>query len=101
MSMEAVDEQGRREGRVPQNAFRGFGGGATLCPGRFFASGEVTSLMALMVLKFDMEVTTCEWQDVKPDGGNMTLSVAPPLGQVRVRVRERETWKGRTVRLVL
>ncbi len=36
-------------------AFRSFGGGRTLCPGRHFATSEITVFVALIVLRFDME----------------------------------------------
>ncbi|KAH7114327.1 cytochrome P450 [Dendryphion nanum] len=35
-------------------AFRGFGGGLHLCPGRHFAINEIISFAALMVLRFDI-----------------------------------------------
>ncbi|KAK6086688.1 3-ketoacyl-CoA thiolase, peroxisomal 2 [Seiridium cupressi] len=43
-------------------AFRAFGGGKTLCPGRHFAMAEILSLVAMTALYFDMEA---------PDGGNI------------------------------
>ncbi|TQV97407.1 cytochrome p450 protein [Cordyceps javanica] len=36
-------------------AFRGFGGGKTLCPGRHFAINEILLFTAMIVLSFDME----------------------------------------------
>ncbi|KAJ5825231.1 cytochrome p450 protein [Penicillium riverlandense] len=36
-------------------AFRSFGGGKTLCPGRHFATIEILSLVAMIVLTFDLE----------------------------------------------
>jgi len=38
-------------------AFRGFGGGSTLCPGRHFTSTEVLAFVALMITRFDFEPT--------------------------------------------
>lgn len=45
------DKQRRWPNRV---AFRAFGGGHVLCPGRHFASTELMALAALMVLQFDI-----------------------------------------------
>ncbi|KAI5917892.1 cytochrome P450 [Camillea tinctor] len=42
-------------------AFRGFGGGTTLCPGRHFASTEILMYSALMVLRFDLEPVEGKW----------------------------------------
>ncbi|KAI1326799.1 cytochrome P450 [Xylariaceae sp. FL0255] len=39
-------------------AFRAFGGGATLCPGRHFVSTEILAFAAFIVLRFDAHVTT-------------------------------------------
>lgn len=36
-------------------AFRGFGGGATSCPGRHFATSEILLLATLLLLRFDMK----------------------------------------------
>ncbi|KAI1078895.1 cytochrome P450 [Whalleya microplaca] len=45
-------------------AFRAFGGGKTLCPGRHFAMNEILSFVALVVLQFDMKA---------PDGGRIEV----------------------------
>lgn len=37
-----------------RGAFRGFGGGLHLCPGRHFAINEILSLAALLILRFDI-----------------------------------------------
>ena len=37
-----------------RGAFRGFGGGLHMCPGRHFAMNEILSLAALLILRFDM-----------------------------------------------
>lgn len=38
-------------------AFRGFGGGTTMCPGRHFATSEILMLAALLILRFDIRPT--------------------------------------------
>ncbi|KAH3917503.1 hypothetical protein HBI56_108690 [Parastagonospora nodorum] len=42
-------------------AFRGFGGGTTLCPGRHFATTEVLAFTALMILRCDVSPASGEW----------------------------------------
>ncbi|KAI0972458.1 cytochrome P450 [Xylaria arbuscula] len=42
-------------------AFRGFGGGTTLCPGRHFASTEILMFSALLALRFDIHPLTGKW----------------------------------------
>ena len=40
--------------KVPSTAFRGFGGGANLFPGKSFAMAEIIAFIALLVTKFDL-----------------------------------------------
>lgn len=42
-------------------AFRGFGGGTTLCPGRHFATTEILLFVALLVLRFDIGPVSGQW----------------------------------------
>lgn len=42
-------------GNVHPAAFRAFGGGKTLCPGRHFATNEILAFVAMIVLTFDLE----------------------------------------------
>ncbi|KAK3313272.1 cytochrome P450 [Apodospora peruviana] len=49
--------------RFNRVAFRSFGGGHTLCPGRNFATTEIVSLAALLVLQFDVTPVGGKWVD--------------------------------------
>jgi cytochrome P450 len=42
-------------------AFRGFGGGTTLCPGRHFATTEILAFTALMILRRDVKPASGQW----------------------------------------
>lgn len=77
-------ESGRKQ--PTQVAFRGFGGGSTLCPGRHFASTEVIAFVALMILQFDFEPKQGKW--VQPTTGNagMHTTIAAPDGDVEVLI---------------
>lgn len=44
-----------KESKSKSVAYRPFGGGSSLCPGRHFVTLEVMALTALMVLRFDIE----------------------------------------------
>lgn len=56
--------QKARGGGIHPAAFRGFGGGKTLCPGRHFATNEILVFAAMIVLGFDMTA---------PDGGRIRV----------------------------
>ena len=45
--------------------FRAFGGGHVLCPGRHFASTEITVLGALLALQFYIEPVGGQWIEPK------------------------------------
>ena len=40
---------------VPSAAFRAFGGGSIICPGRHFAQSEIVGFVAAVVMEFDLE----------------------------------------------
>jgi cytochrome P450 len=59
-------------------AFRGFGGGATLCPGRHFATTEILTFVALIIARFDFKPVRSEWVCPKTDKAGMAGTIAPP-----------------------
>lgn len=73
-------------------AFRSFGGGATLCPGRHFATAELCAATAMMVMRFDIEPVTDGggWKIPDWQRGKVTSAVPPPDGDLKVRVRKRK-----------
>lgn len=78
----------RSAGRKRPNpiAFRGFGGGSTLCPGRHFASTEVITFVALMIIRFNFESTKGEWICPKTDKAGMQSTIAQPNEDLEVRI---------------
>jgi cytochrome P450 len=58
-------------------AFRAFGGGHILCPGRHFASNEIMVFAALMVLRFDITPIKGKW--VEPICDNMPAQSGFPI----------------------
>lgn len=87
---------------VPPTAFRSFGGGSTLCPGRHFAQLEVMTLVAGLILGFEIEA---------PDGGAMTvpaknhtstrLAMMTPVKKPQVVIKRRKGWENVTWDMVL
>ncbi|KAI1180212.1 cytochrome P450 [Nemania sp. FL0916] len=78
-------------GRGPnRNAFRGFGGGHVLCPGRHFASFEITALAALMVLQFDVvPVETGVWAEPTCKNSPAQAGFPIPDKDIMVELRPR------------
>lgn len=67
-------------------AFRGFGGGSTLCPGRHFASTEILAFVAMMIMRFDFEPLKGQWIAPTTANAGSHGTVAPPDYDVKVRL---------------
>lgn len=66
--------QGSGEKRINRAAFRSFGGGSVLCPGRHFVSTEVLSFAALLLLRFDLKPVTKNGKGVQIAAEDVTGS---------------------------
>lgn len=75
-------------------AFRGFGGGATLCPGRHFARMETMGMVAMLAMRFDLEPLGRAWALPTTTSNNMTTSVLTPDNDIQIRLRQREEFAG-------
>lgn len=67
-------------------AFRGFGGGSTLCPGRHFASTEILAFVAMMIARFDFLPLKGQWVAPTTANAGSHGTVAPPDYDVCVRL---------------
>ncbi|KAI1801532.1 cytochrome P450 [Daldinia bambusicola] len=74
-------------------AFRAFGGGHVLCPGRHFGSTEIMALAALLVLQFDVVPVAGKW--VEPTWENSPVQAGFPIldKDIDVELRPRDTEK--------
>lgn len=90
----AADRKGEGHAKVPAGAYRAWGGGQTLCPGRFFATTEITSGVAMFVMRFDMHPVQGKWVMPKPDGNHIASSIQPPSKDIKVRIAERDVYQG-------
>lgn len=86
--------------RINQTAFRAFGGGHTMCPGRHLSSTQIIAFSALMVLRFDLipvnrENKTVKWEE--PAWGNTpavaTFPVPDAAFRVSVTPRDKRKWR--------
>ena len=76
-------------------AYRPFGGGASLCPGRHFVTLETMALAACLVARWDMSPVHGEgeggWKVPVQRQESMATNVFPPAKDVRVKMTLRET----------
>ncbi|OTA54178.1 cytochrome P450 [Hypoxylon sp. EC38] len=84
-------------GKAKQNnafhpaAFRAFGGGKTLCPGRHFAMNEILAFVALVVLQFDMKPARGNKIEVpRKNDGVLPVHILEPIRPVEVLISKRD-----------
>lgn len=78
-------EAGQDKPLFNRTAFRAFGGGHTLCPGRHFAINEVMTLAALMVLQFNLvPVNDGKWP--RPTWRNSPIAAGVPVIDEEIEV---------------
>lgn len=80
-------------------AFRGFGGGTTLCPGRHFATSEILLLAAMLLLRFDVRPAEGEWVVPSTANSSQAEAVEQPDDDVEVVFVPRPEAAGRTWRV--
>ena len=71
-------------------AYRPFGGGSSLCPGRHFVTLEVMALTALMVLRFDVMPLKGSWHIPAQKQESLATNVFPPEKDIRAKIKIRE-----------
>ncbi|CAK7197550.1 hypothetical protein SEUCBS139899_000198 [Sporothrix eucalyptigena] len=109
--MPKADKPGRTEKPTTKRhpaAFRAFGGGKTLCPGRHFATAEILSFAAAVVLTFDAEDAAasskgqCNVPPKVPPRNDRVLPIhilepaAKDVPRVKLKLRQ----PGRTLRVI-
>ena len=81
--------------RLHPGAYRAWGGGQTLCPGRFFATAEITSALAMFVARYDITpVNGKGWIVPKTKGDRVVSSIHPPSTDVKVKITTRKGFQG-------
>lgn len=75
------------KGKTNRESFRGFGGGVNACPGKAFATRLILTIVAALVLHFDIEPCTESGILDHPghDESSMAIVVARPARKYRVK----------------
>ena len=71
-------------------AYRPFGGGASLCPGRHFVTLETMALAACLVARFEMSPVEGGWAVPGQKQESLATNVFPPAKDIRVKISLRE-----------
>ena len=79
---------------VPSPAFRAFGGGTVICPGRHFAQSELMTFAAVLALGFDiLDIDGGPLRLPAKDDTRIPLSVMKPVHDPKVRIQRRKGWE--------
>ncbi|ROW04786.1 hypothetical protein VMCG_04891 [Cytospora schulzeri] len=82
--------------RLNPVAFRGFGGGATLCPGRHFATSEILLLVTMLLLRFDVRpANKMPWVLPSTAKSSEAEAVEQPDDDIEVELVPRPEARGR------
>lgn len=76
---------------VPSAAYRPFGGGSVICPGRHFAQTEIVGFAAAVLLGF--EITSLSGGTIslpQKNDSSIPLAVMKPTHDIQVKVRRRD-----------
>ena len=83
-----------KDSKTSSTAYRPFGGGASLCPGRHFVTLEAMALTASFILKFDVTPVDGDWKIPEQEQESMATNVFPPKEDIRLEIRGRQGYEG-------
>ena len=89
-----TDGQESKSGKAPPAAaFRAFGGGSTLCPGRHFATNEVLAVVTMFAMRYDMVPQSGTWTLPTVEKTNVAAVVMEPDTDIEVSVFRRKGYE--------
>jgi len=82
------DHEAQNAHKVPASAYRAFGSGASVCPGRHLGVNEILTVLIMMVVRYD--ITSIEGDFRMPrTKSHITTSILTPVEDLKVRIRDR------------
>lgn len=85
------DDSGKRKANANLAAFRGFGSGSTLCPGRHFATTEILAVVVMFCMRYEIEPVGGQWKAPTTMGSTSAAAgVMEPDIDVEVDIRLRK-----------
>ncbi|KAL5113398.1 hypothetical protein ACEQ8H_008721 [Pleosporales sp. CAS-2024a] len=71
------------------SAFRPFGAGSTMCPGRHFSTNVICSLVVMVVLQFDILPNGGDWAAPTKRNADLWNAMPKPDGDINVKIMRR------------
>jgi len=88
-----LDRLGDNHTRVPASAYRSFGSGASVCPGRHLATKEIMSVLITMVLMYDLTPTgNASWR-MPASRPHITTSILTPVSDISLKISSRRGYE--------
>lgn len=84
---------GSKKNLSSTSAFRPFGAGVTMCPGRHFSTNVILSLVVMVLLKFDVEPVDGYWKRPTTRNADMWNAMPKPDHDIDVRFEPRREEK--------
>ena len=78
--------------RIPASAYRAYGSGASVCPGRFLAVNEILTVLTIMVLRYDLSPVQGHWLLPK-SRPHITTSILTPIEDIKVTITKRRGYE--------
>ena len=83
----------RKVGSKLSAAYRPFGGGVSMCPGRHLVTLEAIALVAYLVLQFDMIPSGGQWVMPTQRQQSLATNVFPPSEDIKVKIFKRRGYE--------
>ena len=80
-------------GKRPASAYRAYGSGASVCPGRFLAANEIMTILVMMVLKYDLKPASGDSWPLPKSRPHITTSILTPVEDIQVTITERKGYE--------
>jgi hypothetical protein len=87
--LEAARKRGDGAKRPSPAAFRAFGGGHTLCPGRHFATTEIMTTVIMFVVRYELKPVSGDWAAPTCAKTNIAATIMEPDTDIDLLVQPR------------
>ncbi|TGJ82959.1 hypothetical protein E0Z10_g5798 [Xylaria hypoxylon] len=86
-----LQDDGKKGRGFDPVAFRAFGGGTTLCPGRHFAATEILAFASFIILRFDARPTgDGEWKPPTTEKTSLGTTIRQPDHDIEIELQARD-----------
>lgn len=80
---------GEQNTRYPASAYRSFGSGASVCPGRHLAMKEIMIVLIITILKYNLSPRDNGPWEMPKSRPHITTSILTPISDIDLKVRPR------------